>query len=294
MAQIRTFSQDMKGTTCLVTGATNGIGLATAQALAHLGARVIVLGRDTARCQATRAGLIDINPDAGHECMTCDFGSLDQVRNVAEAYRERGWPLDVLVNNAGALFTRRVETEDGIESTLAVNHVAPFLLTLELLDRMHESAGARIVNVASNAHSGVKHFEFDDLGLERKYGVWNAYARSKLANILFTRALARRIADTSTTVNAMHPGAVSTGLGGRSGLGKWIWLILGPFFRSPPKGAETVVYLSVSPEVSGQSGGYYMDCAPIAPKPAAIDDEAAERLWSLSEKLSGKRFAAAP
>ena len=282
-------SAPMSGRSCLVTGATNGIGAATALELARQGARVIVMGRDQDKCAATCRALTDIN-DNGHEFLVCDFNSLEQVRRAAAEYLERAWPLDVLVNNAGAFFLKRRETADGIEASLGVNHIAPFLLTLSLLDRLLESPEPRIVNVASHAHRFAKRFEFDDLGLSKKYSSMGAYGRSKLANILFTLSLDRRLQGRAT-VNAMHPGAVSTGLGGSSALGKFISALLRPFFRKPEKGAETVVHLSVSPELRGHSGDYYMDCRPAPMTALARDEAVAEQLWSLSEELSGQRLA---
>ena len=285
-----TAESSMRGRTCLITGATNGIGAAAAAELARRGARVIALGRNPEKCKRTREALRAVN-DAGHESLVCDFNSLEQVRRAAAEYLEKDWPLDVLVNNAGGFYLKRRETEDGIEASLGVNHVAPFLLTLSLLERLRRSPEPRVVNVSSNAHRFVRRFEFEDLGLARKYSAMAAYGRSKLANLLFTQALDRRLRESAATVNAMHPGAVSTGLGGDSKLSRFVWAALGPFFRKPEKGAETVVYLSASPEMRGESGGYYMDCRPLEPKPLAKDEKTAERLWSLSEELTGERLA---
>ncbi|MEQ8803140.1 MAG: SDR family NAD(P)-dependent oxidoreductase, partial [Haliea sp.] len=198
------------------------------------------------------------------------------------------------LNNAGVVNTSRRTTVDGFEETLAVNHFAPFLLTGLLLPAIRDVPGARIVNVASAAHAFTRDMGFDDLHAERGYKTFREYGRSKLANILFTRSLAQRLADYPVTANSLHPGAVSTSLGTQNGgvMSKILPLVLKPFFRSPEKGAETSIYLCTSEKVAGISGEYFADCKVVRPKPWARDDEAAERLWRVSEESVGFQYPA--
>jgi retinol dehydrogenase-12 len=214
------------------------------------------------------------------------------VRQAAQECLALGRSVDVLLNNAGVINTRRLTTVDGFEATLAVNHFAPFLLTGLLLPAMLEVPGARIVNVASGAHAFVRGIGFDDLHAERGYRTFREYGRSKLANILFTRSLAQRLADYPVTVNCLHPGAVATSLG-RQNVGmisRLVPLLLKPFFRSPQQGAETSIYLCSSDEVSGISGEYFVDCKPVLPKPWALDEKAAARLWRVTEESVGFQY----
>jgi len=213
------------------------------------------------------------------------------VRRLAAAIEERTPRVDVLVNNAGSIFIKRASSKDGYEKTFAVNHLAPFLLTHLLVDTLKRSGPARIVTTASNAHRNAK-IVFDDLQTTRKYSPMDAYGMSKLANILFTLALAKRLQGTAVTATCVHPGFVRTNFGANnehdvSPLIKRIYLLIARFARSPEKGAETVVHLAASPQVQGESGGYYFDCKPIPPAAAGQDDAAAERLWQVSEQLVG-------
>jgi retinol dehydrogenase-12 len=254
-------------TKILVTGSSDGIGREAALQLAQEGAQVIVHGRTKERAADAARGV------AGAEVWVCDFASLAKVRSAA-ARLPRG--IDVLINNAGVFLQARQVTGDGFEATFQINHLAPFLLTQLLLPSMSE--GSRIVNVSSAVHSGAE-IAWDDLMSERHYSGYGAYAQSKLANILFTRELARR--QTKATVNALHPGVIGTKLlrGGFGGLAG----------RSVAQGAETPVYLALSKEVEGVTGKYFVNSREVRPSPQALDDEAAQRLWQVSERLTNIR-----
>jgi len=280
---------DMSGRTVLITGASSGIGEAGAKALAAAGARVVMVARDAERGERALAHVHEAADNGGSaELLLADLSSQRQLRDLAAQALERYERLDVLVNNAGAFNGRRTLTEDGLETTFAVNHLAPFLLTNLLLDRLRASEPARIVTVSSGAHGGGT-IAFDDLGGEGRYSGWRAYNQSKLANILFTVALARRLEGSGVTANCLHPGVVATNFGKRSGstlLGIGVRLIR-PGMRSAAKGAETLVYLASSPEVADVSGAYYQDCAPAPTTSEARDEAVAERLWAVSEELTG-------
>ena len=274
----------MKEKVCLVTGATSGIGEATAAGLATLGAHVLVHGRDNEKCERI---VQKIKNDTGNdtvEPVCADFSSLAEVRALAKEVNARVSRLDVLVNNAGGSAPKRSLTHDGLEQTFAVNHLAPFLLTNLLLDQLKDSAPARIVNVSSALHRMAK-IDFDDLQSERRFRGMRAYGRSKLANILFTHSLARRLAGSGVTANAVHPGGVRTGLMG-SGTGL-LPRLMGRFLLSPEEGARTSLYLSTSAEVADVSGQYFVKCAPAKTSPAAFDDDTADRLWQVSAQLTG-------
>jgi retinol dehydrogenase 12 len=279
----------MKGEVVVITGGTDGIGKAAAQALALQGARLLVHGRDPEK--GVRAvGEIKArsrNPDI--EFLGADFSSLADVRRLAATLMERAPRIDVLINNAGGMFTRRKVSADGYEMTFAVNHLAPFLLTHLLLDTLKAGGKARIVTTASDAHRGAV-LQLDDLQATHKYSGMRVYGASKLANILFTRALSRRLEGTEVTATCLHPGFVRTSFARDvPAFGRALFGLFSRFARSPEKGAETVVYLATSAQVQGASGGYYFDCRPAQPTLAAQDDEAAERLWQLSERLVGVR-----
>jgi retinol dehydrogenase 12 len=272
---------------CLVTGATHGIGLETARALARAGATVLVHGRDLTRARAT-AEMLGRETGAGEvRPVQADFARLDDVRRLAAELNAQLPRLDVLVNNAGMMSATRAVSADGYELTFAVNHLAPFLLTQLLLGKLRHSAPARIVVVASTAHRGVR-LDFDDLMNERVSGLLPAYARSKLANILFTRALARRLAGSAVTANALHPGFVGSHIFHRE---RALSLLMGSvgrlFTLTPVQGARTSIFLAMAPEVEGASGGYYERCRLRAPSPAAQNEADAERLWQASERLTG-------
>jgi len=279
----------MNDTVCVITGGTDGIGRAAAHDLALQGWKLLVHGRDPEK--GLRA-VADIKARTGNqaiEFVPADFGSLDDVRRLAATLLERAPRIDVLINNAGGIFGERALSREGYEMTLAVNHLAPFLLTHLLLERLKSGGPARIVTTASNAHRGST-IPFDDLQSTGRYSPMGVYGMSKLANILFTRALAKRLHGSGVTATSVHPGFCRTSFGRNfqmSPILRTAFRFASLFARSAEKGAETVVYLASSPEVQGASGGYYFDCKPIAPSPAAQDDKAAERLWQVSTRLVG-------
>ena len=276
----------MQGKTVLVTGATNGIGLVTARELARLGAQVTLLSRDPARCAAV-AQVIKNETGSPVEFIAADLSTLSGIMQAAAAFKQRHTRLHVLVNNAGALFFRRNLTVDGFEMTFALNHLNYFLLTNLLLDILKASAPARILNVSSDAHAGAL-IDFDDLQSERHYRGMRAYGQSKLANLLFTYELARRLEGSRVTVNALHPGFVATGFARNNG---WIvafgMRMLGLFIRKPEQGAQTSIYLAASPDVEGVTGKYFFDCKPIESSPLSHDQALAEKLWQVSLELTG-------
>jgi len=277
----------MDGRTCLVTGATSGIGRVAARELLRLGAEVLVVARDPTRGHATLAELEAARPGRA-SLLVADLGVQAQVRRLAGEVLERAPRLHVLLNNAGAIHMERGVTPDGLEATFAVNHLGHFLLTRLLEGRLRESAPARVVNVASAAHQGVAGIPWDDLMGERQYAGFQAYAQSKLANILFTVELARRLEGSGVTANALHPGVVRTGFGHNNrGWLRWGVKIAGPLFLTPERGAETAVWLCTSPEVEGMTGGYFARRRPVRPSAAARDALAARRLWEISERLTG-------
>jgi len=278
----------MSGKTCLVTGATSGIGKQTALRLARLGATVIIVARDAARGGVAADQVRQHVPLAQVEVLTADLSSLAQVRRLAEEVLARRERLDVLINNAGVIMTRRQLTDDGLETTFATNHMAPFLLTNLLSGLLTRSAPARVVTVASAAHKQVRTIPWDDLAHGTQTSTGQIYPMSKLLNILFTVELARRVAGTGVTANCLHPGFVRTDLGRNvTGVpGAMLRLVL-PALRGPATGARTTVYLASSTQVAEMTGGYFVKCKPAEPSTLARDPEAATRLWTLSEQLAG-------
>ena len=278
----------MNGKICLVTGATRGIGLETARALAAAGATVVLHGRDPERTRAAAARVAQSTGSPRVRPVFADFSQLARVRALAEELDATLPHLDVLVNNAGMMSPRRALSAEGYDLTFAVNHLAPFLLTNLLLPKLRQSAPARIVVVASAAHRRAS-LDFDDLMNSRVAGLWPAYARSKLANILFTRALAKRLAASGVTANALHPGLVRSHLfhDGPAWMQAAMGAFGGLFMISARAGAKTSVYLATAPELKGRSGGYYAHCHPATPSSAALADADAERLWRESARLTG-------
>ncbi|HSP20098.1 MAG TPA: SDR family oxidoreductase [Myxococcaceae bacterium] len=279
---------------CLLTGATLGIGRAAAEALAPLGLELVLVARDRPRLEALAAELRARTPGAKVAVLAGDLSRTSEVRRIAAEFRASHARLHLLLNNAGALFARREVTPEGRERTFALNHLAYFVLTQELLPLLKASAPSRIVNVSSDAHLGMR-LDFDDLDDARgRYRPFVAYGRSKLMNLLFTRELARRLEGSGVTANTMHPGFVRTGFG-RNNAGmlgtvvKWGQA----FARTPEKGAETLVYLATSPDVEGVSGKYFHDMRERRSSRASQDMEAARRLWDVSAQLVGPAAAAA-
>ncbi len=284
---------DMTGKTVVITGANSGIGLETAVALARAGAKTLITVRDRARGEAAVA---DIRARSGHDdvdVVVFDLGSIASTRQGAAEILARCDRIDVLVNNAGVVLSSRRETEDGLEATFAVNHLGPFVLTELLLDRLKQSAPARIVNVASTAHKGArKGLNFDDLQSSLGYAGMQVYSKSKLANIYFTTELARRLEGTGVTANCLHPGTVATGYGrdgDSSGVLAFGLKVIKPFILNAEQGARTSIYLASSPDVAGVTGKYFVKCKPRLPSAAARDDEAARRLWERSEEIVAQK-----
>ncbi len=278
---------DLEGRTCIVTGATSGIGEASAEALALRGADVAIVCRSAERGAETKAR---IEQRAGRPCVRlfgADFERLAEVRRVAEELDRELPQVDVLLNNAGVTMLSRSETPDGHETTFAVNHLAPFLLTNLLMPKLLSRPGARIVNVASHAHR-FGWLDLDDLQSRRRYSAMRVYGGSKLANILFTNELARRVGGRDLRVWSAHPGAVATRLGANNGgLAKILLPVLALFFRTPAQGAATSILLCGDPEVDAPNGTYFADEKPVRLAGRAGDPELARSLWRESERLVG-------
>jgi NAD(P)-dependent dehydrogenase (short-subunit alcohol dehydrogenase family) len=275
----------MQGKTVVITGATSGIGEVAAIRLAEQGARIVFTARDSARAGDTMAALKKANPTADHAVHMADLSTLVEMKRVAGELACEPH-IDVLINNAGALFNKRQETADGLEMTFALNHMAYFAVTNLLLSKL--KPGARIVSVASNAHRGAK-LDFDDLQSRKGYVGFPVYSRSKLCNILFNRELARRIAGSHVTANALHPGFVATRFGDNSGgLMRTVLKVAKPIGAiSPEEGAKTIIYLASSPDVAGVSGEYFYECKPATPTAEARNDADAKRLWEISQGIAG-------
>jgi NAD(P)-dependent dehydrogenase (short-subunit alcohol dehydrogenase family) len=281
----------MKGKTVVITGGTSGIGEVAALELAQMGARIVLVAREEPRADATLARLRQRAPGLAHTVHCADLTRLAEARRVAGQIADAEPRIDVLINNAGAMFAARQVTQDGLERTFALNHMAYFVVTQGLRERLAASAGARIVNTASDAHRGAT-LDFDDLQSEKGFSAMKAYGRSKLCNILFTRELARRLHGTGITANCLHPGFVATRFGDQSGglISHMVWLA--KFFAiSPAEGAKTIVHLASAPEVAGVSGKYFYKCRETKPSPQAQDDQAALALWQRSAALAGMKIA---
>ena len=283
-----TDSTPMAGTTVLITGGTGGIGRATAEGLAGAGARVAITGRDLARTRAAAAEIAATTGNAAVDAYAADLSSQAEVRRLADEIL-RAYPrLDVLVNNAGGFWSHRHLTADGLEHTFALNHLAPFLLTNLLLDRLIASAPARVVTVSSGAQA-MGQINFEDLQGQRAYSGQRAYNQSKLANVMFTYELARRLSGTGVTATVLHPGVVRTAFGAEDPSPFWKVFIplTRPFMKTPAEGAQTSIYLASSPKVAGVTGTYFANRRPKSSNKASYDTTAAARLWEVSAELTG-------
>ena len=284
---IRTQENSIRGKVIVITGATSGIGQIAAERLAAAGARIVLVARDRGRAERTLARLREAGPDAAHGAHIADLAMLAEMKRVGRDVAAAEPRIDVLINNAGNVFGTRAVTPDGLERTFAVNHMAYFVLTDCLRDRLVATAPARVVNTASAAHLR-QTLDFDDLQLEAGYSAMTAYGRSKLSNILFTRELARRLAGTGVTTNCLHPGFVATGLGQREGGAFALMVRLYMLFgRRAEIGANTIVYLASAPEIATVSGGYFIGTRRAEPSRTAQDDVAATRLWAVSARIAG-------
>lgn len=281
-------SGSMTGRTVLITGGTGGIGKATAIGLARLGARVGIVGRDAARAEAAAADIRSISGDGAVDVFIADVSSQAEVRRLAAEVLEAYPRLDVLVNNVGGFWAHRHVTADGLERTLAVNHLAAFLLTELLLERLKASAPARIVTVSSGAQS-MGRIDFDDLQGKAAYSGQRAYNQSKLANVMFTYELARRLEGTGVTANVLHPGVTRTDFGAEDQARYFAWMsgLVRPFMKSPARGAETPIHLASSPDVEGLSGRYFANRRARESNRTSYDRESATRLWQVSAELVG-------
>lgn len=284
---------DLQGKTAIITGATNGIGLVTAEALAGMGAAIVLISRNREKTAAVADQIRAKTGNASVHQIVGDLSVMHQVKHVAEEFLARHDRLDILVNNAGGIFASREVTGDGYEKTFALNHLNYFYLTKLLQDVLLRSAPARIVNVSSDAHKGGT-INFDDLMGERKYSSFGAYAQSKLANVMFTYELAQRLEGSGVTANALHPGFVSTGFGrNNGGMMGMAMPIVQLFALSPERGAETSIYLASSPAVAGVSGKYFAKKRAVESNKLSYDKTAQRRLWDVSERLVAQAMAAA-
>ena len=273
---------------CLITGATAGIGLETANGIAAKGIHVVLVGRSKEKCEAAIAYIKEHNKNVSLDYLLCDLSSQKSVRQLAKDFLETYNRLDILINNAGAVFSELQYSEDGIEMQFAVNHLAPFLLTHLLLDILMQSALARIVNVSSHSHYRGK-INFTDLYHTEKYWAMTVYEQSKLANVLFTYELDRILEDTGITVNALHPGVVDTTIGNTNskGIVSFAWRVIRLFGITAVDGAKTSIYLATSDAVKDVSGKYFYKCKPKKSSRASFDKEAALKLWEISKSLTG-------
>ena len=278
----------MQGKTVVITGATSGIGQVAAEKLAAMGARMVLVARDKARGEATMARLRQAGPGVEHRIHYADLSRLSEMKRVAAEIAAAEPRIDVLINNAGALFGSRQVTEDGLERTFALNHMSYFVVTHGLAERLRASASARVINTASDAHKGER-LDFSDLQAASNYRGFHAYGRSKLCNILYTSELARRWAGTGVTANSLHPGFVATRFGDESGGMLSVGVRIAKTFAiSQEKGAETIVYLASSgdPQVTAANGLYFYKCRPATPTREARDEGSARKLWEESEKIA--------
>jgi NAD(P)-dependent dehydrogenase (short-subunit alcohol dehydrogenase family) len=275
----------MQGKVVVITGGTSGIGQVAAEKLAPMGARIVLVARSQSRGEATLARLRELAPGVKHSIHYGDLSRLAELRRVGKEIAAAEPRVDVLINNAGAAFNPRQVTEDGLELTFATNHLSYFVLTHLLHEQLLAPGAARVINTSSHAHYRAK-IDFDDLQMQNKYSLIRAYGVSKLYNILYTRALVRRLEGTGITANSLHPGFVKTRIGdGASGFGTAIFRFMKNFAITPEKGAETIVYLASSGDVAKTTGLYFYKCKPVEPSKLAQDDAVAERLWEYTDRL---------
>lgn len=277
----------MQGKVIVITGGTSGIGEVSALRLAGMGARIVLVARSRGRGEATLARLRTAAPSQPHSIHYGDLSRLAELKRLSSEIRAAEPRIDVLINNAGAMFGHRQVTEDGLELTFATNHVSYFVLTQGLRESLVAAGNARVVNTSSHAHYR-GNIDFSDLQFEHGYKAFPAYCRSKLCNVLFTRSLAKRLEGTSITANSLHPGFVNTRFGDESGGGiSRVFRLFKLFAISPEKGAETIIYLASSGEVANSNGLYFYKCKPVNPSKMAQDDSVAERLWNETARLAG-------
>ncbi|MDE2780573.1 MAG: SDR family oxidoreductase [Chloroflexota bacterium] len=277
----------MEGKTCLITGGSDGIGYAAAYQLAGLGAEVLLVGRNRPKTEAAAERIIRETGNGSVSVLLADLSSQAEVRALAEQVKAQTPRLDVLLNNAGAIFLSSRTSVDGIEMTFALNHLGYFLLTTLLLDLLKDSAPSRIINVSSSSHYSAGNFRLEDLPNPAEKPGYRAYGRSKLCNVLFTYKLARLVQGSGVTVNALHPGLVRTSIARNNGLiGRVVNFFIGVRGIDVEKGAETPVYLASSPEVEGVTGEFFIDCRAVASSDLSYDENLASELWNLSERLT--------
>ena len=284
-------NENLENKVCLITGATNGIGEESAKELSKMGAEIVFVARNEEKGKKLKEELFRAS---GREAtmILANLSSQAEVRRAAEEFLALDKPLDILLNNAGIMNRERQETVDGLEEVFSVNHLAYFTFTLILAEKLKQTKGSRVVNVASGAHQFVKDMNFDDLQSEQAYKPMQVYGQSKLANILFTKALSEKLSNYDVTVNCLHPGFVSTGIGSNNNKTLWTFLMFlaKPFARKTDKGAETSIYLCCSPDVKDLSGEYFVDCKIEKISAAAKSAEQAAKLWEISSEITGLRL----
>ncbi len=284
---MQTLNTSMQGKVCIVTGANSGIGKATSLGLAQMGATVVMVCRDRTKGEEAQNEIKTKSGNDAIDLLLAELSSQDSIRQLVENFQQHDKQLDVLINNAGGVNLSRRETLDGLEMTFALNYLAPFLLTNLLLDKLKASAPARIVNVSSESHES-GYIKMDDLQLEKKYRLMRAYGQSKLALVLFTYELARRLQGTGVTANCLHPGFVATNIG-QSGVGRVgrsiVKLIFSSLGISPEEGAKTSIYLASSPDIEGVTGKYFVKSIPVRSAPISYDESLQRQLWEESAKL---------
>ncbi len=284
---MQTLNTSMQGKVCIVTGANSGIGKATSLGLAQMGATVVMVCRDRTKGEEAQNEIKTKSGNDAIDLLLAELSSQDSIRQLVENFQQHYTQLHVLINNAGGVNLSRRDTVDGFEMTFAVNYLAPFLLTNLLLDKLKASAPARIVNVSSESHES-GYIKMDDLQLEKKYRLMRAYGQSKLALVLFTYELARRLQGTGVTANSLHPGFVATNIG-QSGVGRVgrsiVKLIFSSLGISPEEGAKTSIYLASSPDIEGVTGKYFVKSIPVRSAPISYDESLQRQLWEESAKL---------